>query len=203
MAEEISRCPFYGDKSKLVVYHNRDYTKTYGYLIQCSSHNHCTDYLTGDHSCPSLEEMVEKWESFPEVKGCPFCGGEARLVEGAYDGFNDDYRYKVVCTKCKGNIWTYEEDPISAIISWNKRVDSSDIRKKSNTSDDETKVAIKNIKALSFWHLRKILMDIEVLEADDIIELHNTVIDEYGGKYGLRDITALDLVAISHKDKMV
>ena len=52
----------------------------------------------------------------PELKECPFCGGEAWLM----DYFKRNYWVK--CLKCGGQTMVFKENAERAITSWNRRV---------------------------------------------------------------------------------
>ena len=63
----------------------------------------------------------------PELKPCPFCGGEAEFVSGSYNDVNFAY---VRCTDCSAQTcydsdhddMTFEEMEAAAVSDWNRRV---------------------------------------------------------------------------------
>lgn len=89
------------------------------------------------------EDAEVAWEKIkpPTLKPCPFCGGEARIVE--VDCFNSVERMKIACKGCNATLeheqlfYVYERrDNIGAVIdvvresvnesaveAWNRRVD--------------------------------------------------------------------------------
>lgn len=53
-----------------------------------------------------------------EMKGCPFCGGKARLHESGNKVVS--HWYNVICNRC--DVWTGQhQHPLGAIEAWNKR----------------------------------------------------------------------------------
>ena len=58
-------------------------------------------------------------KDYPKLRECPFCGGEARVVE------TDVHTFKAVCTKCPCSVgrhcYSVKEE---AVIAWNRRADN-------------------------------------------------------------------------------
>ena len=54
-----------------------------------------------------------------ELKPCPFCGGEAKVLGTKYEGGD----YYIVCEKCRVRVGSYS-NPVEAIEAWNKRANS-------------------------------------------------------------------------------
>ena len=53
-----------------------------------------------------------------KLKKCPFCGGEARYIDGYYDGWNE-YNYPMVCCmSCGASVPTRDK---TASKAWNRR----------------------------------------------------------------------------------
>lgn len=69
---------------------------------------------------------IDKPETAPELKSCPFCGGEPKLwvASGKWncDGSVSILGWKVGCTECR--IETYLENRDIAIEKWNRRADN-------------------------------------------------------------------------------
>ena len=64
------------------------------------------------------------------LKKCPFCGGEAQLVEAPINRLNLIPCFAVSCKKCKIMIGTVEHGqtdfyrtPYEAIAAWNRRTE--------------------------------------------------------------------------------
>ena len=55
----------------------------------------------------------------PELKSCPFCGGEAEFRDAP--PFDDVIEWQVSCTKCFARTW-YEYTQDEAAKAWNGRV---------------------------------------------------------------------------------
>lgn len=53
-----------------------------------------------------------------ELKHCPFCGGEARLVVVSYPAGD---RYRVCCTDCGATTWPRMISGKLAEKTWNRR----------------------------------------------------------------------------------
>ncbi len=56
-----------------------------------------------------------------KLKPCPFCGGEAKMLE-EYDVMIGKTYYFVECTECTGTIFSGEINEKEAIEAWNRRV---------------------------------------------------------------------------------
>lgn len=52
------------------------------------------------------------------LKPCPFCGGEADVIEHI---FEIDSTYGLQCKKCKAKTYQFYESEEKAIESWNRR----------------------------------------------------------------------------------
>lgn len=66
-----------------------------------------------------------------EIKRCPFCGGEAEIMDehkyigGASQGFHRKY---IHCVKCCNRTMSYDYDDKKAMIrAWNRRVSDESI----------------------------------------------------------------------------
>lgn len=62
-----------------------------------------------------------------KLKSCPFCGGEARMVQ-EYDAMIGKTFYFVECADCTGTIFNGEINEKEAIEKWNRRVNDERIR---------------------------------------------------------------------------
>ena len=59
-----------------------------------------------------------------DLKPCPFCGGEADILEHQYQGCFTTYG--VVCLDCySGTDWSFETED-EAIAAWNRRAKEGD-----------------------------------------------------------------------------
>ena len=56
------------------------------------------------------------------LKPCPFCGGEAKMIHGYYQ---DDVFYKVYCIECQARTFEYETPEVAAAM-WNQLVKNDD-----------------------------------------------------------------------------
>lgn len=56
----------------------------------------------------------------PEIKACPFCGGEAKLMLTTSDA-TIDHRHTVVCARPCGGSGQVATSPALAIEAWNNR----------------------------------------------------------------------------------
>ncbi len=54
-----------------------------------------------------------------ELKPCPFCGGEARLIHATEYPSGD--RYRVACSDCGATTWPRIICGKNAIAAWNRR----------------------------------------------------------------------------------
>ena len=60
-----------------------------------------------------------------ELKPCPFCGGEARLIEESISMWSRiPHDFAVVCKNCHASIRQYFRTEAEAIEAWNRRVDN-------------------------------------------------------------------------------
>ena len=59
-----------------------------------------------------------------ELKPCPFCGGEARIVENDPLGMGkkEFFTYGAICPSCGANFWKNTET--EAEEAWNRRADN-------------------------------------------------------------------------------
>ena len=57
-----------------------------------------------------------------EIKKCPFCGGEAKIVQ-EYDAMIGKTFYFCACVDCTATIFDGEVEEKQAIEAWNRRVD--------------------------------------------------------------------------------
>ena len=53
------------------------------------------------------------------LKPCPFCGGEANVIEHRFHGL--DSSYGVRCKECKAETHQFYESEEKAIEAWNRR----------------------------------------------------------------------------------
>lgn len=53
------------------------------------------------------------------LKPCPFCGGEANVIEHRFHGL--DSSYGLQCKKCKAETYQFYESEEKAIEAWNRR----------------------------------------------------------------------------------
>lgn len=58
-----------------------------------------------------------------ELKPCPFCGGEARIISDIYVG---KLEHLAACRYCKASSWTYESKE-EAIEAWNNRKENNNV----------------------------------------------------------------------------
>ena len=54
-----------------------------------------------------------------ELKPCPFCGAEGKLIRHIYHKLNDTFG--VECLGCKAQTWQFFSDREDAIEAWNRR----------------------------------------------------------------------------------
>ena len=78
-------------------------------------------------------------EITPELKPCPFCGGEARVERDSFSGsyvgcLNDE------CLGFLGLGWIYETEE-EAIDAWNRRANECDRDELLNIADDIDRIA--------------------------------------------------------------
>lgn len=64
-----------------------------------------------------FEEDNDVDVKIPELKKCPFCGGEAAILHYQGEG-----GYLPHCTECDGMIEKWFDTPEEAFESWNRRV---------------------------------------------------------------------------------
>lgn len=84
----------------------------------CFAGKLCNEEEREDKGCP---EIIAEWlqkEHEEELKPCPFCGGEAKIIDG---GESTSFPY-VYCTSC-GTRSGYRLSEEDTIMAWNKRVD--------------------------------------------------------------------------------
>lgn len=55
-----------------------------------------------------------------ELKRCPFCGGEAKLLEHTFS--HGDPCFGVECTQCGAWSYQWNTDEARAAAAWNRRV---------------------------------------------------------------------------------
>ena len=53
------------------------------------------------------------------LKPCPFCGGEADVIEHRFYGLDSSYGLR--CEKCKAETYQFYESEEKAIEAWNRR----------------------------------------------------------------------------------
>ena len=63
-----------------------------------------------------FEEANDVDVKIPELKRCPFCGGEAAILHYPVDG------YLPHCTECDGTIEKWFDTPEEALDAWNRRI---------------------------------------------------------------------------------
>ncbi len=90
--------------------------------------------------------ITEKTQENPVLAACPFCGGEAEVVEDFYDC----PRYWVRCKTCAGTAYGPDEndDKHKAIIAWNRRYVCLDKNGKKVYAGDEVKTAFRGMISL-------------------------------------------------------
>lgn len=68
-----------------------------------------------------FEKLFEEYNDvdvkIPELKRCPFCGGEAAILHYLGDG------YLPHCTECDGMIEKWFNTPEEAFEAWNRRAE--------------------------------------------------------------------------------
>lgn len=60
------------------------------------------------------------------LKPCPFCGGEADVIEHRF--YLLDSSYGLCCKECKAETYQFYESEEKAIESWNRRAGEEDKR---------------------------------------------------------------------------
>ena len=55
----------------------------------------------------------------PDLKPCPFCGGQAILFVHTFHKLNDSY--SVGCSKCQAHTYSFYDTIGTAIDAWNRR----------------------------------------------------------------------------------
>ena len=63
-----------------------------------------------------------------KLKPCPFCGGEAEIIEHEYVGAPNTYG--CICMKCNSQSYQFFEQPNKAIEAWNRRVNDGQIQER-------------------------------------------------------------------------
>ena len=58
-------------------------------------------------------------EKLIDLKPCPFCGGEADVIEHLFHRL--DSSYGLQCKKCKAETYQFYESEEKAIEAWNRR----------------------------------------------------------------------------------
>ena len=58
-------------------------------------------------------------EKLVDLKPCPFCGGEADVIEHLF--YEHDSLYGLQCKKCKAKTYLFYESEEKAIEAWNRR----------------------------------------------------------------------------------
>lgn len=61
-----------------------------------------------------------------KIKKCPFCGGDARLVEHRYL-YGRDRRYGIRCEACKAESAPNYATMQAALDAWNKRTEERNV----------------------------------------------------------------------------
>lgn len=60
-----------------------------------------------------------------ELKPCPFCGGTSAIVE-RYEHHEGQWRYRVVCPDCMGQVDSgWWQNAAQAIEAWNRRTEGT------------------------------------------------------------------------------
>ena len=54
-----------------------------------------------------------------DLKPCPFCGGEADILEHQFEGFSPTYG--VTCLDCNCETYQFFDTEDEAIAAWNRR----------------------------------------------------------------------------------
>ena len=63
-------------------------------------------------------------EKLVDLKPCPFCGGEADVIEHLFHGL--DSSYGLQCKKCKAETYQFYKSKEKAIEAWNHRAGEED-----------------------------------------------------------------------------
>lgn len=58
-----------------------------------------------------------------ELKPCPFCGGEAKVIEG-YDSMVGVNVYYIECCNCRATFYNGNSNKNKEIEKWNRRVEN-------------------------------------------------------------------------------
>lgn len=56
-----------------------------------------------------------------ELKRCPFCGGEAEIIEHIFGTL--EHSYGVECTDCGAKTWQFYSEKTDVIEAWNRRAE--------------------------------------------------------------------------------
>jgi Lar family restriction alleviation protein len=93
--------------------------RTEGFIGFCTEFESCIGCPLYSRNHP--RDCSFAWLDFEykeELKPCPFCDGEAKVIEARSAGVN---YYLVECTKCFGRTVSYLKQE-EAIAAWNRRV---------------------------------------------------------------------------------
>ena len=63
-------------------------------------------------------------EKLVDLKPCPFCGGEADVIEHLFHGL--DSSYGLQCKKCEAETYQFYRSEEKAIKAWNSRAGEED-----------------------------------------------------------------------------
>lgn len=69
-----------------------------------------------------FEEANDVDVKIPELKRCPFCGGEAEMLINEYRDSRKEYL--VACTECDGMVERWRETEEEAVEQWNRMVNN-------------------------------------------------------------------------------
>jgi len=117
----LRECPFCGREAKLSGPHFTLGSKYY--YVEC---NNCHVTTKG---AEKEEECIRDWNKraydpyIPDVKKCPFCGGDAHVQEGKNNV--GEKVFFTICDNC-GVCGLERSDRIDAVQMWNQRVNEKE-----------------------------------------------------------------------------